>query len=91
MKTLDEVMAELPAGRRKKIEKRVATLVAEEMTLRELRKARKVTQVQLAKKLGVKQEQSHQCLGLAGERKRSGTCVDFERTQHLIFHASTVK
>jgi DNA-binding XRE family transcriptional regulator len=57
MKTLDEIMAELPAARRKKIEKRTAELVAEEMTMRELRKARKITQAQLAKKLGIKQEQ----------------------------------
>lgn len=57
MKNLDEIMAELPATRRKKIEKRTAELVAEEMTMRELRKARKITQVQLAKKLGIKQEQ----------------------------------
>jgi DNA-binding XRE family transcriptional regulator len=57
MKTLDEIMAELPAARRKKIEKRTAELVAEEMTMRELRKARKMTQVQLAQKLGIKQEQ----------------------------------
>ncbi len=57
MKTLDEMLDALPASRRKKIDQRFAELVAEEMTMRELRKARKITQVQLAKKLGVKQEQ----------------------------------
>jgi DNA-binding XRE family transcriptional regulator len=57
MKTLQEVINEQPAASRRKIAKRVAELVAEEMTLRDLRKARKVTQVQLAKKLGVNQEQ----------------------------------
>ena len=57
MKTLDEMLDALPTSRRKKIDKRFAELVAEEMTMRELRKARKITQVQLAKKLGVKQEQ----------------------------------
>jgi DNA-binding XRE family transcriptional regulator len=57
MKTLDEMLDALPASRRKKIDKRFAELVAEEMTMRDLRKARKITQVQLAKKLGVKQEQ----------------------------------
>ncbi len=57
MKTLEDVIDALPANRRKKIEKRVAELVAEEMTMRELRKARKITQAQLAKKLGIKQEQ----------------------------------
>jgi DNA-binding XRE family transcriptional regulator len=57
MKTLEEVIAEQPASSRRKIEKRFAELVAQEMTMRELRKALKVTQVQLAKKLGVNQEQ----------------------------------
>ena len=57
MKTLDEVIAAQPASARRKIKKRVAELIAEEMTMRELRKARKMTQVQLAKRLGVKQEQ----------------------------------
>ncbi|MGD0798070.1 MAG: helix-turn-helix transcriptional regulator [Acidobacteriaceae bacterium] len=57
MRTLEEVMASLPPARRKRIEKRAAQLIAEEMTLRALRKARKITQTQLAKKLGVKQEQ----------------------------------
>ena len=57
MKTLQEKIAEQPAASRRKIARRVAELVAEEMTLRDLRKARKITQVQLAKKLGVNQEQ----------------------------------
>jgi len=57
MITLEEKLAALPAGRRKRIEKRAAQLTAEELTLCELRKARKVTQTQLARKLGVKQEQ----------------------------------
>jgi DNA-binding XRE family transcriptional regulator len=37
------------------VEARVAELVAEEMTLQELRRARKLTQVRMAKKLGVSQ------------------------------------
>ncbi len=57
MRSLDEVINALPAARRKRIEKRAAQLIAEELTLRELRKARKITQTQLARKLGVKQEQ----------------------------------
>jgi DNA-binding XRE family transcriptional regulator len=57
MKTLQQVIAEQPASSRRKIEKRSAELIAQEMTMRELRKARKITQVQLAKKLGVNQEQ----------------------------------
>jgi predicted transcriptional regulator len=57
MKTVDEVIGALPAVRRRKIAKRLKELVAEEMTMRELRKARQMTQVELAKALGVKQEQ----------------------------------
>ncbi len=57
MRSLKEELASLPAVRRKRIEKRAAQLIAEELTLRELRKARKITQTQMAKKLGVKQEQ----------------------------------
>jgi DNA-binding XRE family transcriptional regulator len=57
MKTLQEKIKEQPIASRRKIAKRVAELVAQEMTMRELRKARKITQVQLARKLGVKQEQ----------------------------------
>ena len=57
MKTLKEMMAPLPATRRKKIQKRAQLLIAEEMTMQQLRKARKMTQVKLANVLGVKQEQ----------------------------------
>lgn len=57
MRTLQEKLKALPAKRRKKIETRVKELIAEEMTIQELRKARKMTQVQLAKKLGVGQMQ----------------------------------
>ena len=57
MKTLREKLDALPADRREKIEERAAALVAQEMTMRELRKARKLTQTELAKVLGVKQEQ----------------------------------
>jgi DNA-binding XRE family transcriptional regulator len=57
MKTLQEKLSTLPANRRKKIAKRTDALIAQEMTLRELRKKREMTQAQLAKSLGVKQEQ----------------------------------
>lgn len=57
MKTLEEKLSALPASRRRKIAARAEALIAEEMTMRELRKARKMTQVKLAKALGVKQEQ----------------------------------
>ncbi len=56
MRSLHQKMTGLGAARRKKIESRAAELVAEEMTLRELRRARKATQVRLAKELGIRQE-----------------------------------
>jgi len=43
MSTLKQRMKELSPDRRKKVEARTARLVAEEMTLQELRKARKLT------------------------------------------------
>jgi DNA-binding XRE family transcriptional regulator len=55
-KSLNEKLAGLDAKRRKKVEARTAELVAEEMSLRDLRKARARTQVKLAKALGIKQE-----------------------------------
>ena len=56
MKTLDQKMKGLSAARRKKIEARAAALIAEEMTLQELRRARKLTQVRMAKTLGITQD-----------------------------------
>jgi DNA-binding XRE family transcriptional regulator len=41
---------------RKKVEARAAELIAEEMTLRDLRKARKLTQVRMAQTLGITQD-----------------------------------
>ena len=56
MTTLKQRMDKLPKTRRRKVEARAAALIAEEMSLRDLRKARKRTQVRVAKKLGIKQE-----------------------------------
>lgn len=56
MRTLTERMDKLPPSRRKKIEERARALIAEEMSLRDLRKARKQTQVRVAEKLGINQE-----------------------------------
>jgi transcriptional regulator with XRE-family HTH domain len=47
---------QLRPAQRRKVEARAAELMAEEMTLRELRKARKLTQVRIAKTLGIKQD-----------------------------------
>ncbi len=56
-RNINDIIRGLPAGRRRKIEKRAAELVAEEMTLQELRQACEITQVKLAKSLGVAQKQ----------------------------------
>ena len=44
-----------PAGRRK-VEERAAELVAGEMTLRDLRRARQLTQASIARQLGITQD-----------------------------------
>ena len=46
----------LDPARRRKIEDRTTELIAEEMTLRELRKARQLTQVSVARELGISQD-----------------------------------
>lgn len=56
MKTINQKIKSLSAKRRKKIETRAAALIAEEMTLQELRRARKLTQIRLAKALGISQD-----------------------------------
>ena len=61
---MHHVVVEIPPGsfkklspaQRKKVRSRAAELIAEEMTLRELRKARKLTQVRIAKELGITQD-----------------------------------
>jgi DNA-binding XRE family transcriptional regulator len=53
---VDDIIKGLSPAHRKKVEARAAELIAEEMTLRELRKARKLTQVRMAKKLGITQD-----------------------------------
>lgn len=55
-KTLNEFMNTLPAGERRKIEARAKQLVAEEMSLRDLRKAIGRTQTAVAKRLKVGQD-----------------------------------
>ena len=56
MTTLTERLDQLPRARREKVEERAKALIAEEMSLRDLRKARKQTQVRVAKELGINQE-----------------------------------
>jgi transcriptional regulator with XRE-family HTH domain len=53
---LEEMLSRLPADRRKQVEVRGAQLIAEELSLRDLRKAMGQTQAAVAKKLHMKQE-----------------------------------
>jgi DNA-binding XRE family transcriptional regulator len=53
---VNRIINRLSAAQRKKVEARAAELIAEEMTLRELRRARKLTQVRMARTLGITQD-----------------------------------
>jgi transcriptional regulator with XRE-family HTH domain len=55
-KTLNQKLNSLGSARRKKIEARAAELIAEEMSLRELRRAHRMTQKHMAEKLGIGQD-----------------------------------
>lgn len=55
-KNINDKIKSLGPAQRKKVEDRASQLIAEEMTLRELRHARKLTQVRMAKKLGISQD-----------------------------------
>lgn len=53
---VNELIQKLSPAERKKVEDRAGEIVAEEMSLRQLRKARKLTQARVAKVLGVTQD-----------------------------------
>src|SRR5438094_780104 len=53
---VNEIIRKLSRAERKKVEDRAAELIAEEMSLRDLRKARKLTQTRVAKTLGITQD-----------------------------------
>ncbi len=53
---VDDKIGKLRPAQRRKVEARAVQLIAEEMTLRELRHARKLTQVRMAKALGITQD-----------------------------------
>jgi DNA-binding transcriptional regulator YiaG len=55
-RTLTDKIKQLPAARRKQVAARAAELIAEEMSLRDLRKAMNRTQVEVAKVLKVGQD-----------------------------------
>lgn len=56
MSTLQDKLDQLSPERRHRVEQRAAMLVAEEMTLRQLRQAVRHTQVDVAQRLGINQE-----------------------------------
>jgi len=62
---LKDMMKELSPADRKRVASRAAQLVAEEMTLQQLRRARKLTQKRMAKSLHIGQE------GISKLEKRS--------------------
>jgi DNA-binding XRE family transcriptional regulator len=51
-----ENIRKLTPAQQRKVKQRAAELIAEEMSLRELRKARKLTQARVAKRLGITQD-----------------------------------
>src|SRR6266705_484560 len=53
---VNEIIRKLSRAERKEVENRAAELIAEEMSLRDLRKARKLTQTRVAKTLGITQD-----------------------------------
>jgi len=53
---VNQIIRKLSQAERKKVENRAAELIAEEMSLRGLRKARKLTQAGVAKTLGTTQD-----------------------------------
>lgn len=56
MKSLKDKMAELSEARRQKIEARAAELAAEEMSLRDLRRAHRLTQARVGRALKIGQD-----------------------------------
>jgi len=71
--TLKDKM-KLPAARRKMVEARAAELIAQEMTLRELRQAHRRTQERIAETLGIGQE------GVSRLEKRSDLLISTLRS-----------
>ena len=55
-RNINDIINKLSPAERKRVEKRAAQLIAEEMTLQQLRRARKLTQQKLAKSLRIGQE-----------------------------------
>ncbi len=56
MRTLNDVIGKLPPARQQKVETRARELIAEELTLQDIRKAQKLTQEQMATVLNIGQD-----------------------------------
>ena len=56
MRTLSNVIGKLPPARQQKVEARAQELIAEELTLQDIRKAQKLTQEQMATVLNIGQD-----------------------------------
>jgi hypothetical protein len=73
-RNVDDIIEKLPPAQRKKVEDRAAQLIAEEMTLQQLRHARKLTQQKIAKSLHIGQE------GVSKLEKRSDLLISTLRS-----------
>lgn len=73
-RNVNDIIKRLSAAQRKKVEARAAQLIAEELTLREIRKARKLTQQKIAKSLRIGQE------GVSKIEKRSDLLISTLRS-----------
>jgi len=73
-RNVDDIIKKLSPTQRKKVETRAAQLIAEEMTLREIRKARRLTQQKIAKSLRIGQE------GVSKIEKRSDLLISTLRS-----------
>jgi DNA-binding XRE family transcriptional regulator len=56
MRALNDVLGKLPPARKRKVEARAQELIAEQLTLQDLRKAQKLTQEQMATVLNIGQD-----------------------------------
>ena len=75
MRTLEQVIDSLPPAERAKVLARSREIIAGEIVLQHLRKARKLTQVNMAKLLGVRQDrapQRHAALNLPQLHRSDG-------------------
>jgi hypothetical protein len=73
-RNVNDIINKLSPAQRKKVEARAASLIAEEMTLQQLRRARKLTQQKIAKSLHIGQE------GVSKLEKRSDLLISTLRS-----------